>query len=160
MSRNLKLSPAALKALAKHGATISGPVKGADGKRLTDNDKWEDSLVAQCEAAGLLVDRQVRDLIPGREFVFDLRVGIQSRSIAFRSVLVEVQGAIHSTVYAKGGGRRNRPSGHNTASGITRDCIKNIEAQLAGWTVLPVTSAMVKDGRALKFIERALGVKA
>ena len=159
MKRNPTLDSKTLKALAKRGATISDPVKDTDGNRLTDKAKWEDSLAAQCEMAGLLVDRTVPDLVPGREFVFDLRVGIQSRSIAFRSVLVEVQGAIHSTVYAKGGGRRNRPSGHNTAAGITRDYIKIIEAQLAGWTVLPVTSAMVKDGRALRFIERALGVK-
>ena len=158
--RNLTLSPAALKALAKRGATISGAVKDADGKRLTDKKQWENSLTAQCEMAGLWVERGINNLIPGRDFVFDLQVGKRFDGLrVLPSVIVEVQGGIHSWVLAKGGGRRYKPGGHATASGITRDCEKGNEALIAGWRCLHVTSAMVKDGRALRFIKRALGVK-
>jgi very-short-patch-repair endonuclease len=45
---------------------------------------------------------------------------------------------------------------HTRGAGYERDCIKLNEAALAGWLVLRVTGAMVEDGRALAFVERAL----
>lgn len=61
-----------------------------------------------------------------------------------KKIAVEVEGG---TAY------RSR---HTTMAGFEADCEKYNEAALMGWTVLRVTSKMVKDGRALMLIERAL----
>ncbi len=45
---------------------------------------------------------------------------------------------------------------HTRGSGFEKDCIKYNEAAIQGWTIIRVTGAMVKDGRALAVIERAL----
>lgn len=52
------------------------------------------------------------------------------------------------------GGRHTRPQGFES------DCEKYSEAALQGWTVLRVTGAMVKDGRALELVERAVGERS
>lgn len=57
---------------------------------------------------------------------------------------VEVEGGIHT---------RGR---HTRGAGFEADCEKYNEAALSGWRVLRVTGEMVRDGRALKTIERAL----
>ena len=61
-----------------------------------------------------------------------------------KKVALEVEGGTHS------GGR------HTRGSGFEKDCEKYNEATLQGWRVIRVTGAMVKDGRALQVIERAL----
>ena len=45
---------------------------------------------------------------------------------------------------------------HNRPQGFEADCEKYNAAALAGWTVLRVTGAMVRDGRALALAGRAL----
>ncbi len=45
---------------------------------------------------------------------------------------------------------------HVQAQGYEKDCIKYSEAAILGWKVIRVTTDMVKDGRALALIERAL----
>ena len=45
---------------------------------------------------------------------------------------------------------------HTRGKGFENDCIKYNEARLLGWQVFRVTTAMVEDGRALAYIERAL----
>jgi len=45
---------------------------------------------------------------------------------------------------------------HSKGRGFEADCEKYNEAMLLGWRVLRVTPAMVSDGRALAWIERAL----
>lgn len=45
---------------------------------------------------------------------------------------------------------------HNRGAAFEQDAIKYNEAALDGWTLLRVTPAMVDDGRAIAFIERAL----
>lgn len=45
---------------------------------------------------------------------------------------------------------------HSRGEGFEADCAKYNEAVLAGWRVLRVTPAMIEDGRALAWIERAL----
>ena len=123
------------------------------------NMRWERELAAQCKAIGLLVETQVQHLIPDRRFVFDLKVTQPHGKFAMRyCVLVEVQGGIHNTVWGKGGKRVARPSGHNTAAGISRDCEKVNLAQLNGYRCLLVTPEHVRSGQALKWIEEALEV--
>jgi len=45
---------------------------------------------------------------------------------------------------------------HNTGAAFERDAVKMCAAAVAGWRVMIVTSAMVRDGRALEFIRQAL----
>lgn len=45
---------------------------------------------------------------------------------------------------------------HVRGRGYEGDCEKYNEAALLGWCVLRVTSAMLRDGRALALLERAL----
>ena len=58
---------------------------------------------------------------------------------------VECDGGIHS---------RGR---HVRGLGYSLDCEKVNEATLMGWRVLRVTSDQISDGRAVKWIERAMG---
>lgn len=59
---------------------------------------------------------------------------------------VEVHGAVHTQ------GR------HTRGRGFTNDREKMNEAQLLGWTVLEVTPEQIRNGQALAWIERALGL--
>lgn len=81
----------------------------------------------------------VRELVAlkPRKFRFDL-------SWPEHMLACEVEGGIYS------GGR------HTRGAGFESDCVKNNLAILAGWRVLRVTSAMIKDGRAVQFIQLAL----
>lgn len=60
-------------------------------------------------------------------------------------LLVEVEGGVWT------GGRHVHPQGFED------DCIKYSEAAILGYRVVRVTGAMVKDGRALDLIMRAMG---
>ena len=60
-------------------------------------------------------------------------------------LLVEIEGV-----------RWDKPGRHQRAEGMEKDCEKYAEALLAGYRVLRVTPRMVRDGRALQFIERAM----
>ena len=60
-------------------------------------------------------------------------------------VALEVQGGIHMA-----------KSGHNTASGITRDCEKANEAVVLGWKVLSVTADQIRDGSAVDWLRRLM----
>lgn len=61
-----------------------------------------------------------------------------------RMIALEVEGGT-----ARGGR-------HNRMDGFEKDCEKYNEATILGWKVIRVTSAMVKDGRALEILRRAL----
>ncbi len=63
-------------------------------------------------------------------------------------ILIEVEGGVFSK------GR------HTRGKGFTEDCVKYNEALLLGWRVLRVTTAQVKMGMALVWIERALKSEA
>jgi len=59
-------------------------------------------------------------------------------------VAVEIEGGTWTR------GRHVRPRGFEA------DCEKYAELALAGWTLLRVTGAMVRDRRAMRLVERAL----
>ncbi len=61
-----------------------------------------------------------------------------------RMVAVEIEGGSWSN------GRHVRPAA------FEEDCEKYAEAAIAGWRIVRVTGAMVKDGRALTLTERLL----
>lgn len=45
---------------------------------------------------------------------------------------------------------------HTRGAGFESDCEKYAEALLRGWRTLRVTTGMVKDGRALQWLQKAL----
>ena len=82
-------------------------------------------------------ERQAK-LIPGRKFAFDF-------AWAEQRLAVEVQGGIFL------------PKGaHTSGPGVTRDCEKAALAMLEGYRTLAVTGAMVRDGRAVAWVEALL----
>lgn len=99
----------------------------------------EDELLWHIRAAGLpSPERELTGIVPGRKFRFDL--GWKNARL-----LVEINGGVFM-----------KKSGHNTGQGINRDTEKCNLATLEGWTVLSVTSNQIHDGRALRWIQRAL----
>jgi len=91
----------------------------------------------QMALAGLPAPEGEFYAIPGRRFRWDF-------AFPDKKVLIEVQGAI----WVKGG--------HSTGTGISRDAEKLNLATLAGWRTLIVTADMIKDGRALAWIQEIL----
>lgn len=61
-------------------------------------------------------------------------------------------------VEVEGGGWTN--GRHVRGAGFEADCEKYNEAALHGWTVLRVTGHMIRDGRALGYLRRALEKEA
>ncbi len=55
---------------------------------------------------------------------------------------------------------RGRPGGHTSGAGYQASCEKGNELAIAGWPLLRVTGDMVRDGRALEYIQRALHLPA
>jgi hypothetical protein len=98
----------------------------------------EDTLDWHMKVAGLPEWEREYVFYPGRKFRFDFAF------LPFR-LGVEVMGGIYS------GGR------HTTGAGYAKDCEKLNLACIQGWRVLYVTSDMIKDGRALDYVMRALG---
>lgn len=45
---------------------------------------------------------------------------------------------------------------HVSGAGYESDCVKYSEAALLGWVVIRATASMIRDGRALQLLERAL----
>lgn len=94
------------------------------------------------EAGGELAafDREVA-FHPSRRWRFDFAwIG--------RRVALEVEGG----TYIRGG--------HSHPAGIENDCIKGAEAAILGWCVIRATGHMVRDGRALELVRRALEARA
>jgi len=98
---------------------------------------YSQQLIVQCKAAGLpMPDAEVR-FHPIRKWRLDL-------AWPSRRIYAEVDGGTWI------GGR------HSRGAGYERDCEKLNTAALAGWRGFRFTTAMVKDGRALAVLERAL----
>lgn len=93
-------------------------------------------LLLQIRAAGLLMPIEEHRFCK-RRWRFDL-------AWVDRKLAVEIEGGTWSH------GR------HVRGKGFQLDCIKYAEALCLGWRVLRVTTAMVNDGTALAYVERAL----
>ncbi len=93
----------------------------------------------QCEAAGLPVPVAELRFHPSRRWRFDW-----AWPNIYPPLAVEIDGAVYA------GGR------HVRGSGFEQDMEKLNEAQLLGWRVLRFSTGMVRDGRALGVMERAL----
>lgn len=116
----------------------SATKKASSRRKGSGSSHLEDSLVGQIEAAGLPSPKRQVQLVPGRKFLFDL-VWPEHR------LTCEVQGGEWLPVGA-----------HTSGSGLARDCEKQALALLQGYRTLTVTGSMVKDGRALGFVEALL----
>lgn len=47
---------------------------------------------------------------------------------------------------------------HSRGKGYDSDCEKLAELQIAGWTVIKITETHLKNGKALEWTQRALGL--
>jgi very-short-patch-repair endonuclease len=102
--------------------------------------KLEDTLAFQIRGARLPE--------PYRQFHFAKTIGRQwAADFAWpdRMLIAEVDG-----------GSWMKISGHTSGTGFERDCERGNEALLLGWSMLHLTGAMINDGRALGYLERAL----
>jgi hypothetical protein len=97
----------------------------------------EASLLLDIRAAGLPEPAREYRFHPVRKWRFDL---------AYPDLLiaVECEGGTYS------GGRHVKPQG------FEGDCEKYDEAELMGWMVLRFTGNMIHDGRAIRYIQRAV----
>lgn len=95
------------------------------------------SLDRQCELAGLPVPVAEFKFHPVRRWRFDW-------AFVEQQLAVEQEGGVFI------GGR------HSRGVGFEADLIKYSEAMVLGWKVLRVSPAMVRDGRALGYLERLL----
>lgn len=112
--------------------------RAAAARPLSAGSPLEDELDWQMRAAGLPPWECEFRFHPRRRWRAD-------RAWPHLKLLLEVEGGIWS------GGR------HTRGAGYEQDCIKYNEAAILGYRVIRVTGAMVRDGRALDAIMRALG---
>jgi hypothetical protein len=72
-------------------------------------------------------------------------------------LLLEIDGGTWSV-----GGKKckvcgqSQKGGHNSGAGYERDRIRDAEAVMLGWRVIRVTGAMVRDGRMVDIVRRAI----
>lgn len=117
----------------------SASSKRAIGKLPAAYIDWEKELRLQIAARKEIPT-------PNTEFVFHpLRKWRFDFAWPTVQLAVEIQGGVF------GQGR------HTQGKGYTEDCEKMAEAVCLGWRVMYVTSEQVKNGQALRWVERALG---
>jgi hypothetical protein len=133
-------------------STQVGSVGAADAKVMSAPEL---QLLAQILGAGLPVPRygskQWR-FHPRRRWRADFawpRHGLNG-------VIVEVEGGYWQKARTKDGQETGHSAGHAHPARFEADVEKYNEATLAGITVVRVTPAMIRDGRALEYVKRAL----
>jgi hypothetical protein len=104
---------------------------------------WGRVLLEQIRLAGLPEPTKEYTFHANREWRFDF-------CWRTRLVACEIEGGIWLQT------ETGRSKGHAHPVRFEQDCEKYNEAALYGWLVLRVTPDMVRDGRALDWIERAL----
>lgn len=117
--------------------------KKASRKRISRHINWANVLLDQIRLAKLPEPQLEYQFHANRQWRFDF---------CWKQHLVacEVEGGIWmktKTGYSKG---------HAHPERFEQDCEKYNEASLYGWTVIRVTPTMIRDGRALDWLERAL----
>lgn len=106
--------------------------------------RLERDLAVQLRAVGIEFDREVSGLVPGRKYRVDFLVP--------PDVVVECQGGLFRS---KRTGRRG--VGHTSVAQMLRDLEKANELTCSGYRVLQVAANHIQDGRALRWVERAVG---
>lgn len=112
-------------------------------KRLRQPVNWNTVLLEQIILAGLPKPMSECRFHVERKWRFDF---------CWRPQLVacEIEGGIWMQT------ETGRSKGHAHPTRFENDCEKYNEAALYGWLLIRVTPAMVRDGRALDWLERAL----
>lgn len=106
--------------------------------------RLESDLDAQLHGLGVRYEREVSGLVPGRRYRVDFLVR--------PDLVVECQGGLFAS---RRTGRRG--VGHTSVAKMLSDMERANELVCAGYRVLQVSRKHVDDGRALEWIERALG---
>ena len=106
----------------------------------------EEELAAQLRYAGLPEPEREFRFAPPRRWRFDFvfRAVMIGPGMNIGDLAIEVEGGTRS------GGR------HVTGQGFEDDLRKYAEGALLGWTLLRVSGEMVRNGEALRLIQRAL----
>ena len=115
--------------------------------------KPEEQLAFQLKAAHIEFEREYRPW-KDRRFRFDFYISILQGALSTPEIssefLIEVQGGIWMPKFGK-------KSGHTTGVGINNNCEKYCLAAIDGYLVMPVTPDQIKSGKALRWIEQAIG---
>ncbi len=98
----------------------------------------EDTLAFQLVSVGISFEREFR-FHPVRKWRADFLVE--------GNLIVEVDGAT-----------RGNPGRHQRVDGVDYDCERQAEALCQGYAYMRVSARMARDGRALEYIERLLGL--
>lgn len=132
----LRLAPAAAATLAaKAGVSLpDAPTR----KTRIPHPEHARGLDTQCKALGLPVG------LPEYRF-HETRKWRSDRAWPEHKLLVEIEGGGFTT------GR------HTRGQGFDNDCVKYAEAMIRGWRVLRVTTRMVKNGEAIRYLAHLLG---
>lgn len=88
-------------------------------------------------APTLVLEKQVKGIVPGRRYIYDFRYG---------SCLFEINGGIFARGY----------SGHSSGAGIQRDAEKVNRGQLAGYSVFVLTIEKLTEEYIYELIQYAL----
>ncbi len=108
---------------------------------------WTEVLLEQIRLSGLPEPLREYTFHVNRQWRFDF-----SWRDGGNLVACEVEGGIWMQTAT------GRSKGHAHPLRFESDCEKYNEAALYGWTIIRVTPAMIRDGRALDWLERALFV--
>lgn len=112
--------------------------------------RLEEQMALQIRAAGLPAPQREYRAIRDRRFRVDFAWPEAQPPLA-----LEVDGGV---LQPKRGDTR-RGVGHTSISGMLADKEKQAELVCAGWRVMSVAANHVRDGRALRWVERALAFK-
>ena len=112
-------------------------------RRPTQPLNWNKVLLEQIRLAGLPEPRTEYRFHANRQWRFDFCWKPQL-------VACEIEGGIWLQT------ETGRSKGHAHPERFESDCEKYNEAALYGWLLIRVTPKMVRDGRALDWLERAL----
>lgn len=104
---------------------------------MMSKSELEEALLYQMRIKGIAEPKQEYRFHDTRKWRFDF-AWIEIK------LACEVEGGIWS------GGR------HTQGTGYENDCDKYNTAVCSGWNVLRVTGSMIKDGRAIQYIEQGL----
>jgi hypothetical protein len=114
-------------------------------KRPLKQEDWIGMLLWQIEAANLPQPRREYTFHAERRWRFDLDWKPHGFLVA-----CEIDGGIWMQT------ETGRSKGHAHPERFQKDLEKFNEAALYGWLVIRVTPAMIKDGRAIEWLRRAL----
>jgi hypothetical protein len=126
---------------------VSARRPGRSGRRAaaSAHTNWNTVLLEQIRLAGLPEPIREYTFHAERQWRFDFCWRGGGNLVA-----CEVEGGIWMQT------ETGRSKGHAHPERFASDCEKYNEAALYGWTIIRVTPDMIRDGRAIDWLERAL----